>query len=84
MDISCMDKSHAVRRFQQKTPFVVKPSGNAFRRPAVLQDGNITPSQQVMAVPIIHEWTQIGGILPFVKNNFKTIEKRRQYLFAVP
>ena len=79
-----MDKSHAVRRFQQKTPFVVYSSGDALFGLAVLQDGNITPCQQVMPVPVIHEWTQIGGILPFVKNNFKTIEKRRQYLFAFP
>ncbi len=79
-----MNKSHAISNFQQQSPFVINSAGNAFINLLALFDGDGFARQQIMVVPIIHEWTQGGGILPFIKNKFQSIEKRRQYLFAAP
>ncbi len=79
-----MDKSHAISGFQQQSPFVVNSAGNAFLNLLALFDGDGLARKQIMTVPIIHERTQGGGVLPFIENRFNGIEKRRQHLFTAP
>ena len=84
MDITSMNQFNAISGFQQQSPFVVQSAGNAFFNLLALFDGDGLARKQVMSVPIIHERTQCGSLLPFIENRFKGIEKCRQHLFAVP
>ena len=84
MDITSMNQFNAISVFHQQSPFVIDSTGNAFFNLLALFNGYGLARKQIMPVPIIHEWTQGGGVLPFIKNNFQSIEKCRQYLFAAP